>query len=182
MDREYKQDKMLEGVTVSLLSRWWSLLSLLPGPPAGWCTCLQREPVAAAGLAPQTGSLRPPPAWHTPSLNGPAGIPLCPGTSSPLLGWWCSALHRTFLATDSSQGSEEQALFHIIIVSTLVINWINYTVPLLLHWFSGLGHVHVVLLFIKLQHDWIQAAGQMEKCPLWKKFRIWFLFIRNTVF
>lgn len=96
---------MIEEITVSLPSWWWTLLSWWPGRPAGWYTCLQPEPVVVARPAPQTDFPHPPPASHTPFLNGTAMIPPCPGTSSRLLDLWCSALRRTFLATDSAQGS-----------------------------------------------------------------------------
>lgn len=149
---------MLRGVTVFLQSQWWSLPFWWRGPPGDWCICLRQETVAAAGLAPQEDSLRPPPVTRTPSPDGPARIPLCPGTSSRLRDCWCSALHRKLLATGSSQGSGNTDYFVRLLFPVSVINWINYTMAFRIrtcsHWF---------VFFSIYSWDQLQAAMQMEK-------------------
>lgn len=154
---------------MSLLSQWWSLLSSWPRLPAGWCTCPRWAPAAAAGPAPRTDSPRPPPAWRTPSPGGPAGSPPCPETSSLLLGWWCSALHRTFLATDSSQGpgKDKSRFYSTMAFLFLVINWLDPASSA--GAFPGLDCVHTALLFIRLQPvkgDRLRGDGNR---PLGKK-------------
>lgn len=114
---ECEWDETFRGVTAFLQSQWWSLLFWWRGPPGDWCICLRQETAAAAGLAPQMDSLRPPPVTRTPSPDEPARIPLCPGTSSQLRDCWCSALHRKLLATGSWQGSGKHRLFCATIIS-----------------------------------------------------------------
>lgn len=161
--------------TVSPPSRWWSLLSSWPGRPACWCTCLRRERAATAGPAPQTDSLRRPPAWRTPSPNGPAGIPLCPGTSSPLPGWRCSALRRTCLATDSSQGSEGQGSFY-----TTIIFYFGYSVneswsPKI---FWTRPRSHCSAFYQTATSEWRTGCRADGK----KTFCVWFLVRKSDVF